>query len=80
MIVFDASTIVSAALKEGSTPERALLLAEEIDVLALSAAVDREISEVLNRPKFARAIPLARRENFLETLGARQSGSSRRVG
>ena len=68
MIVFDASTIVSAALKEGSIPERALLLAEEIDILALSAAVDREISEVLNRPKFARAIPLARRENFLEAL------------
>ena len=45
-----------------------MLLAEEIDILALSTAIDREISEVLNRPKFARAIPLARRENFLETL------------
>jgi predicted nucleic acid-binding protein len=31
-------------------PERALLLAEEADLLALSAAVDTEIAEVLGRP------------------------------
>jgi uncharacterized protein len=37
-------------------------------VFALSAAVDAEITEVLNRPRFARAIPLARRERVLETL------------
>ena len=38
MIVFDASTVVSAALKVHSVPERALLRAEEVDVFALSAA------------------------------------------
>jgi hypothetical protein len=38
LIVFDASTVVSAALKVDSVPERALLRAEEVDVFALSAA------------------------------------------
>jgi putative PIN family toxin of toxin-antitoxin system len=44
------------------------LRAEEIDVLALSPAVDRELSEVPSRPKFARALSLARRDNVLEAL------------
>ena len=68
MIVFDALTLVSAALKADSVPERALLRAEEVDVFALSAAVDAEFAEVLNRPKFARAIPFARRDGFLRIL------------
>ncbi len=68
MIVFDASTVVSALLKADSVPERALLRAEEVDVLALSAAVDDEFSEVLSRPKFAGVIPLARRNSFLRIL------------
>ena len=61
MIVFDASALVGAALKVDSVPERALLRAEEVDLFALSAAVDTEIAEVLVRPKFERAIPLERR-------------------
>jgi len=68
LIVFDASTVVSAALKADSAPERALLRAEEVDVLALSAAVDAEIASVLGRPKFAERIPLVRRERFLSVL------------
>ena len=68
MIIFDASALVSAALKADSVPERALLRAEEVDVFALSAAVDAEIAGVLNRPRFARAIPPARRERVLEIL------------
>ena len=68
MIIFDASALVSAALKADSVPERALLRAEEVDVFALSAAVDGEIAGVLNRPRLARAIPLARRERVLEIL------------
>jgi len=68
LIVFDASTVVSAALKADSVPERALLRAEEVDVFALSAAVDAELAEVLSRPKFARAIPLTRCAGFLRTL------------
>jgi len=68
LIIFDASALVSAALKADSVPERALLRAEEVDVFALSAAVDGEIAGVLNRPRLARAIPLARRERVLEIL------------
>ncbi len=68
MIIFDASTVVGAALKADSVPERALLWAEEVDVFALSAAVDAEVAEVLSRAKFARVIPLERRQHFLEVL------------
>jgi uncharacterized protein len=68
LIVFDASALVGAALKADSVPERALLHAEEVDVIALSAAVDAEIAAVLSRPKFAGAIPLPRRERLLEIL------------
>jgi uncharacterized protein len=60
--------LVGAALKADSVPERALLHAEEVDVIALSAAVDAEIAAVLSRPKFAGAIPLPRRERLLEIL------------
>jgi putative PIN family toxin of toxin-antitoxin system len=68
LIVFDASAIISAALKADSVSERALLRAEEVDVLALSSAVDAEIAEVLSRPKFAQAITPARRQRFLTIL------------
>ena len=68
MIVFDASAVVSAALKADSVPALAFLRAEETDVFALSAAVDGEISEVLARPAFARAIPPERRAGLLATL------------
>jgi predicted nucleic acid-binding protein len=53
LIVFDASVVVSAALKEDGVPERAMPRAEETDVFALSTAVDTEIAGVLARPKFA---------------------------
>jgi len=68
LIVFDASTIVSAVLKADSIPERALLRAEEVDVLVLSSAVDAEYGEVLSRPKFARAVPATRRDSLLRAL------------
>jgi len=68
LIVFDASAVVSAALKIDSIPERALLRAEEADVFALSIAVEQEIAAVLSRPKFARAIPLERRSQVLDIL------------
>ncbi len=61
MIVVDASAVVSAALKADSVPEQALLRTEEVDVFALSTAVDDAIAEMLARPKLARAIPAARR-------------------
>jgi predicted nucleic acid-binding protein len=68
LIVFDASALVGAALKVDSVPERALLLAEEVDVFALSAAVDLEIANVLARPKFERAIRAERRVRIMAIL------------
>jgi len=68
VIVFDASAVVSAALREDSVPERALLHAEAADLFALSAEVDAEIAEVLGRPRFAQAVTAARRTRILEIL------------
>ena len=68
MIVFDASALVSAALKADSVPERALLRAEEVDVFALSPAVEREIVGVFSRPKLAQAILQKRRDYVLHIL------------
>ena len=68
MIVFDASTVVSAALREDGVPERALLRAEETDVFALSAEVDAEIARVLERPRFAASVSAARRARILDVL------------
>jgi putative PIN family toxin of toxin-antitoxin system len=68
VIVFDASAVVSAALREDSVPEQALLRAEETDLFALSAEVDAEIAEVLSRPRFAKAITVARRMRILDIL------------
>ena len=68
MIVFDASAVVSAALRADSTPERALLRAEAVDLFALSAEVDAEIAEVLDRPRFATAVTQPRRRRILDIL------------
>ncbi len=68
MIVFDASAVVSAALRENSVPERALLRAEAADLFALSAEVDAEIAEVLGRPRFAKAVTAARCLRILDIL------------
>lgn len=68
MIIFDASALVGAALKGDSVPERALLHAEEVDVFALSAAVEAAIVAVLSRPKFAQVIRRERREYLLDIL------------
>jgi predicted nucleic acid-binding protein len=57
LIVFDASALVGAALKADSVPERALLHAEEVDVIALSAAVDAEIAAVFEPPEIRRRDP-----------------------
>jgi hypothetical protein len=53
MIVVDASTLIGAALKPDSVPEQAVLRAADVDVFALSAAVDAEIAEVTS----VRSIP-----------------------
>ena len=70
VVVFDASSIVGAALKQGNTPMRALQAAREYDTIALSSAVYDEIREVLSRPKFTLALPPDRQQEILELLSA----------
>jgi putative PIN family toxin of toxin-antitoxin system len=69
-VVFDASSVVGAALKEDSIPERALLLARSQETICLSPAVESEIREVLQRPKFHKYIADATRGRILDILGA----------
>ena len=68
MIVFDASAIVSAALRADSVPAQALLRADATDLFALSAEVGVEIAEALGRPRFARAVTADRRTRILDIL------------
>ena len=67
IVVFDASSLVSAALKADSNPERALLRAVGTgNRLIVSAAVEAEYREVLSRPKFDRFVSIGRREAVLD--------------
>lgn len=67
IVVLDASTFVSAALKANSLPEQALLRAvNEPNRLLLSQAVEDEYREVIFRPKFDRFVSIARRQQVLD--------------
>ncbi len=68
LVVVDVNLVVSAALKATSTPALALLAARTEARLAMSRAVRGEYIEVLSRPKFAKALPPARRDVFLSSL------------
>lgn len=69
-VVFDASTVVGAALRADGIPRRALLLARERHVIALSTAIFAEIDEVLQRPKFSRIVTDEVRQEILWLLSA----------
>jgi putative PIN family toxin of toxin-antitoxin system len=67
IVVFDASALISAALKADSVPERALFRAmTEPNQLILSQEVEDEYREVLYRPKFDRFVLLERRKLILD--------------
>ena len=53
-MVFDTSTLVSAALRIGSTPHRALSCAFSGSALFVSVLTLAELEEVLSRSKFDR--------------------------
>ncbi|HXO01550.1 MAG TPA: putative toxin-antitoxin system toxin component, PIN family [Stellaceae bacterium] len=69
-VVFDASSLVGALLKQGSIPERALLLARARDTICLSFDVIAEIREVFLRPKFRPHLPAGGTELILDVLTA----------
>src|SRR5260221_2012643 len=69
IVVIDASTFVSAALKANSLPERALLRAvDPPNRLILSQEVEDEYREVIFRPKFDRFVSIERRQQILDIV------------
>ena len=68
MIVFDASSLVSAAMLPDSVPRQAVNRAWSDDRFALSTAVANEVLEVLHRPRLARFIIPALRDEVLDLL------------
>lgn len=69
IVVVDASTLVSAALKADSLPERALLRAvNEPNRLLLSQEVEDEYREVLFRKKFDRYVSTEHRQRILDLV------------
>jgi predicted nucleic acid-binding protein len=71
LIVFDASLLVGAAIKQDSVPIQAFGRALERDKIALSSAVEHEICEVLQRPRLARHILPELRAELLDQLRTR---------
>jgi putative PIN family toxin of toxin-antitoxin system len=69
IVVLDASTLVSAALKPDSIPERAFLRAvSETNTLLLSQEVEDEYRAVIFRPKFDRYASVERRQRLLDII------------
>lgn len=69
-VVFDASSLIGALLKENSVPERALLLARAHDTICFSREVESEIREVFARPRFRKYLAPGRVEVILDVLSA----------
>lgn len=63
-VVFDTSTLVSAALRVGSPPHRAMGHTLATGELCVSAATLAELDAVLLRPKFDRYMPVEMRQAF----------------
>ena len=67
-IVFDTSTLVSAALRVGSVPHQALRQAVSLGEVFISAATIFELEQVLLRPKFDRYLALDARHAFVDLV------------
>ena len=67
-LVFDSSVLVSAAIFPKSTPGLVLAAALAEGSILLSAPTLREVTEVLERPKFERYMTADARDRFLEAL------------
>jgi putative PIN family toxin of toxin-antitoxin system len=63
-VVFDTSTLVSAALRTGSVPHQALVHALHMGDICVCASTLAELDEVLMRPKFDRYQPPQTRQAF----------------
>ena len=65
MIVFDASTLVGAAIRRNGIPQQAFLHALATDTLALSQPVVAELLEVFHRPRLMRYLDAELRAEIL---------------
>ncbi len=67
-VVFDTSSLVSAAIRPLSIPDQAVTLALRICQLCSSANALEELQEVLQRQRFDSYVDLNSRIAFLETI------------
>jgi putative PIN family toxin of toxin-antitoxin system len=67
-VVFDTSTLVSAALRLDSIPHQALFRAMRSCDLCASEATLNELKEVMARAKFRRYLTDAAREKFVQRI------------
>jgi putative PIN family toxin of toxin-antitoxin system len=67
-VVFDTTTLVSAALRVGSVPHQALRQAISGGDVCVSAATLLELEQVLLRPKFDRYLALDARQAFVDLV------------
>ncbi|MGA3131480.1 MAG: putative toxin-antitoxin system toxin component, PIN family [Terracidiphilus sp.] len=67
-VVFDTSTLIGAALKVGSKPHQALMLALDSCVLCGSDQLIAELAEVLSRGYFDRRLTQPDRDRFLAMI------------
>jgi uncharacterized protein len=70
-VILDTSTLVSAALRVGSTPHKALARALQIGAVCMCASTLAELEEVLMRHKFDRYQPIATRQAFIDLMRLR---------
>lgn len=79
MIVFDASSLVGAAIGADGVPRRAVHAARRRDRFALSTAVLDEVVEVLHRPRLARFTNSVLRDELLDLLVPGAASRKRRT-
>ena len=72
-VVFDTSTLVSAAMRVGSVPHRALVHALETGEVCASASTLAELESVLQRDKFDRYLGAVLRAEFAAIVRRRAS-------
>jgi uncharacterized protein len=68
VIVFDASTLVSATFRRNGVPSRAVRAALRSNRLAVSEATMAELLDVLARPRLARFLDVELRDKLLGQL------------
>jgi putative PIN family toxin of toxin-antitoxin system len=70
VIIFDASTLVSATFRRDGVPARAVRFALQSNRLAVSEATMAELLDVLARPRLLRFLDVGLRDELLGQLDA----------